>query len=121
MVSADSSHALYFTNYNLTNSTGTLTSRPVVGGAATVQGSNSFVSLSPRAAQIVYIDNTMLAGNPLAPVRGDLKAIQTTGGGATLIAPQSDLFYVFSSARDHVIYTLSNNAGVAGLYTVALP
>ncbi len=117
----DSSHALYYTNFNVMSYVGTLTAFDVNTSSPTVLGQNSTAAWASGPSKVVFSDNYVALGGTSPAV--DIESVDTaTSSSPTHVVGGANPQFYMSPAADQIVYTWSEQPGPrAGLYVVPVP
>lgn len=117
----DSSHALYYTSFNVMSYVGTLNAFDVNTSSPSVLGTNSTAAWASGPSKVVFSDNYVSLGGTSPAV--DLESVDTNlpAGPTHVVSGANPQFYM-SPAADQIVYTWSWQSGpLAGLYVVPVP
>jgi hypothetical protein len=117
---SDSSHALYSTEVDAVQQTGTLNALAIGGGAPRVLARDAWEVWAATGAKVVFSDNYAWTGQR---VHTDVLTIDTSQSAEpTLIVYQADSEVFLSPALDQIVYTWSLDDGPqGGIYVANLP
>jgi len=130
---ADSKYAIYIKNLNPSQGIGDLYAVTTAGGTPAQITTAEWQNLSATGSKIVFNDNCQSCSGTSATAGGtaDIKSADlSTTAAPTMLQAGADVTILLNNARDHVIYTYSQNlpaddGGVQpagnGLYSVAIP
>lgn len=117
--SADSKHALYFAAVT-TPDVGTFTAHPVAGGSGVALGTSAWIAYATAGGKLVWNDGhvgTTTSGRATIRTR-DMASLT---GTIMTIAADADRWFLLSSAKDRVVYTLSGSSLTNGLWVAPIP
>ncbi|HSQ67264.1 MAG TPA: hypothetical protein VLM85_28810 [Polyangiaceae bacterium] len=128
---ADSHYAVYIKNLNASQGIGDLYAVATAGGNPAQITTNEWQNISATGSKIVFNDNCQNCSGTSASSGGtaDIKAVDlSTTSTPTMLQAGADVSIFVNHARDHVIYTYSQNPPADdggnqgnGLYAVAIP
>ena len=111
---ADSSHALFFTN--IVNNAGTLRTCTLGCVSPLAVASASYVAFALTGRNIVYNE-----GYDPATGQADIKKVDVVTMLPTPLVERADAGFFPTHAKDHIVFTWNAEAADAGLYLLPLP
>jgi hypothetical protein len=118
---ADSSHALFYANFDTSTLLGTFSSVSTSGGATTAYSQTASISYATSGAKALYNDNY----NPNVGLLGtaDIHAVDTSKSAApTLLVSQADMYFYPTAAKDRIVYSWSYDMGPSsGVWVLGVP
>jgi hypothetical protein len=115
----DSSHAIYYTDIDVTGGVGTFYAVPTSGGTPVTISTNVWIHHAALGAKVVFNDNYSQSLNA-----SDIRVVDTSQSAATpkLVVSLADPDYFLSGTKDKVVYTWSYlTSSMAGLWATVIP